>query len=487
MPVPLVSCIMPTHNRRFFVERSLTYFLRQDYPNLELIVLDDGSDPVADLMPDDPRVRYKAVPPGLNMGDKRNLTCELAKGLIIAEWDDDDWYAPNRITHQIVPLLRGEADITGIVTRFFDLDNWQGWLCTPELHRRMFEGDVHGGTLVFWRWVWERLARYPSVNLAEDALFQRAVRQKGAVLGRLPNEGTFVYVRHGRNSWHFRTGTHIDSGSWQQVNIDSLIPPDDLPPYSRYHETAATIPVRQSHEPPPVDETRHPLVTCIMPTYNRRAFVPMAITCFQRQDYPNRELLVLDDGADPVADLMPDDARIRYVRLNEKVVLGRKRNIACELARGSVIAHWDDDDWSAPHRLSYQLAMLELHQADLCGANRQLYYDPIRAQAWLYDYPVEHERFWVTGNTLMYRKTLWQHNPFPAISTGEDTRFIWATQAPMLALPDHQFYVGLIHAHNASAKRLSGACWKPCPVEDVYAILGEDRAFYESRMAAEPG
>jgi hypothetical protein len=36
----------------------------------------------------------------------------------------------------------------------------------------------------------------------------------------------------------------------------------------------------------------HPPVSCIMPTANRRAFVPRAVVYFLRQDYPNKELVI---------------------------------------------------------------------------------------------------------------------------------------------------------------------------------------------------
>jgi hypothetical protein len=42
--LPLVSCIMPTNNRRTFVPKAIEFFLRQDYPNRQLIIIDDGSD-----------------------------------------------------------------------------------------------------------------------------------------------------------------------------------------------------------------------------------------------------------------------------------------------------------------------------------------------------------------------------------------------------------------------------------------------------------
>ena len=40
----LVSCVMPTRDRRPFALQAVRYFLRQDFPTRELLVLDDGSD-----------------------------------------------------------------------------------------------------------------------------------------------------------------------------------------------------------------------------------------------------------------------------------------------------------------------------------------------------------------------------------------------------------------------------------------------------------
>ncbi len=58
MSLPRVSCVMPTRNRRRFVGQALWYFLRQDYQPRELIVLDDGDDPIEDLIPASDTVRY---------------------------------------------------------------------------------------------------------------------------------------------------------------------------------------------------------------------------------------------------------------------------------------------------------------------------------------------------------------------------------------------------------------------------------------------
>ena len=77
------------------------------------------------------------------------------------------------------------------------------------------------------------------------------------------------------------------------------------------------------------------LVSCIMPTSNRRHLVAQAIAYFLRQDYPRKELIVVDDGDDCIADLVPSDARLRYIRLERRTPLGAKRNLGlpCEPGR----------------------------------------------------------------------------------------------------------------------------------------------------------
>src|ERR1041384_4399084 len=121
-----------------------------------------------------------------------------------------------------------------------------------------------------------------------------------------------------------------------------------------------------------------------MPTHNRRAFVPLAIRYFQRQDYANKELVILDDGADSVADLIPSDPQIRYCRLSGKRTLGAKRNECVEASQGDLILHWDDDDWMAPGRITYQVEQLLRDQSDVCGLREMLFYEFTSGNLWLY-------------------------------------------------------------------------------------------------------
>jgi hypothetical protein len=53
-----------------------------------------------------------------------------------------------------------------------------------------------------------------------------------------------------------------------------------------------------------------PLVSCILPAANHGAFVPHAIGHFLRQDYAHKDLVILNDVDDSVADLAPDDPAV---------------------------------------------------------------------------------------------------------------------------------------------------------------------------------
>jgi glycosyltransferase involved in cell wall biosynthesis len=470
--VPLVTCIMPTRNRPEFVRQSIQYFLRQDYPSREMLILDDSDSNLFIDAAADPRVRHVRMPSGQTIGAKRNQACEMARGGYIAHWDDDDWYAPNRLTIQMAPLLAGRADLTGFTQEtFLDLDRWEFWTCSAELHKRMFLEDVHGGTLVFDRRIFERGSRYPHSSLAEDAAFLRQAVRRGARIERIPAGESFLYLRHSTGSWRFVCGQFLDPRGWARANEPSFLHNDREFYASRSRAHACISSVRAASLP---------LVTCIMPTAGRVSLAAQAVCYFQRQDYSQRELVILDDGTVSFAPFVPLDPRIRYLRLEGTRSLGAKRNAACELANGELIAHWDDDDWSAPNRLSLQVdALRENQTSQLCGLARLYFFDPLRSRAWTYEHAAGN-RPWVAGATLCYRKKFWQRNRFPDVSEGEDTRFVWADRsAGVCVLTDSSFYVATVHPRNTSPKRTGDSRWRTLPVAKIRELLNSDWPFYE--------
>ena len=210
-----------------------------------------------------------------------------------------------------------------------------------------------------------------------------------------------------------------------------------------------------------------------MPTANRRRFVPQAIGSFLRQSYPHKELVIVDDGDDSIADLVPAHPQIRYERLAGKHSLGKKRNLCVEACRSDVIMHWDDDDWFAAWRIRYQVEALLATRAEVCGLREMLFYDPATDSAWLYAYGGQ--RPWLAGGSLLYTRDFWRRAPFPDVQVASDTRFIWNHRLDRsVAVPDYRFYVARIHASNTSPKQQRGPYWARW-AGDIHALVGSDR------------
>lgn len=196
-------------------------------------------------------------------------------------------------------------------------------------------------------------------------------------------------------------------------------------------------------------------VTCLCLTRNRRTWLPQAIQCFQNQTYPNRELLILADG-ESVRDLVPaDDQRIRLLELEGSPGVGDKRNLGCTRALGEVIAHWDDDDFSADARLTDQIARLLASGKAVTGYHSMRFTDGTRW--WKY----EGTHNYAVGTSLCYRKKAWEQIKFPAIQVGEDNQFIAEafSRGWLVTADAGELMHATNHAGNTSP-RMIGDNWK---------------------------
>ncbi len=468
--LPMISCIMPTKGRPLFVKQALRYFMRQDYPARELVIVYDRESDLPEV-PDGQNIRIIKTPEGSSIGAKRNAAVAAAQGAIIAHWDDDDWYGPRRLSVQAAPLLAGHSEISALRDSIiFDLDMWRFWRCDRELHQRMYVGDVHGGTLVYRREAWDHLARYSDTWLREDTDFMTAAMDKGARLAPVPADEHFLYLRHGANSWIFTSGEFIDVNGWVQIDEPPL-PAEDRTFYATLCGAAAEPDNNKHVRIREAATGRAPLATCIMPTADRPEFIQRAVALFLQSDYAERELVIIDDGLAPVEALLPDAPCIRYFRLEQSSSLGAKRNRACAEARGNIILHWDDDDWYAPGWIGQQVATICANDVDICGLDTVLFYDPELHRAWRYTYPAD-QKPWAAGATLCYTKDYWRNKPFAPINVGEDNSFVWSATPDRLAVSNaRQMFVATIHAGNTSPKYTADRRWQPIEVEVVENII----------------
>ena len=103
-----------------------------------------------------------------------------------------------------------------------------------------------------------------------------------------------------------------------------------------------------------------PLVTVVIPTYNRADYIAETIESVLSQTYRNIEVIVIDDGstdgtAQVVAPFIP---RVSYVQ-QENAERGASRNHGLRLARGKYVAFLDSDDVWLPTKVADDVAYLE--------------------------------------------------------------------------------------------------------------------------------
>lgn len=420
---PLVSCIMPTFNRRWFIPLSIRYFQRQDYENKELIIIDDGTDSVKDMIPDDLCIRYFQLESKRTVGAKRNLACEKARGEIIAHWDDDDWMAHWRLSYQVDNLLEAGAEICGLDRIFFyNRDTKESWQYIYPKNDRPW---VAGGTLCYKKIYWKRNL-FPHIDSGEDSKFVWGNRSR---MVKLQDSSFYVAMIHPENTSPKRT-TDSRWQSYPTSEIRKMIGNDWIY-YENDFQKLKKCGVVDRTEKESIRTTLNecPLVSCILPTYNRRHYLPKALEYFNRQDYPNRELVVVDDGTEPADDLWDEDTRIHYIKLPQKHSLGAKRNIACSASKGEIIIFWDDDDWYSSKRITYQVEPILKGQANVTGLGKGLMLCTKTRTFWTTTDRLHEKMFFqgIISGTMAFWKRFWNEGArFPNVSLADDVSFLKA-------------------------------------------------------------
>lgn len=104
-----------------------------------------------------------------------------------------------------------------------------------------------------------------------------------------------------------------------------------------------------------------PLISIIMATYNRAAYIEEALDSIKRQTFKDYEIIVVDDGStDNTQEIMKKYEDIRYIYLDHVGIAGA-RNTAVKAARGKWIAFCDSDDYWAEDKLQKQVDYLQIH------------------------------------------------------------------------------------------------------------------------------
>lgn len=112
-----------------------------------------------------------------------------------------------------------------------------------------------------------------------------------------------------------------------------------------------------------------PLISVIIPVYNKEKTIEKCVDSVLQQNYPNFEIILVDDGSrdksyDRCVKLSQADPRIKVLHQENRGV-SAARNAGLKSAGGEFVSFVDSDDWIHPEMLGTLLGKID-HQTDIC-------------------------------------------------------------------------------------------------------------------------
>lgn len=218
MEHPIISIIIPVHNTAKYLRRCLDSILGQIYTNLDIILVDDGSEDGSEGIcrayeASDNRVRFFRQEPG-GPGKARNEGMKRARGTLISYVDSDDWIADTMYTFLVAQLQEKEADIAIVTHKITDvevleepkqpqkIEIWDTKTAIEQLVRDQKTGSFAWGKL-YRRALFEEFA-FPEDMLYEDTacIYQLFLKARKVVWAEYP---LYYYFQNHEGILHSRT------------------------------------------------------------------------------------------------------------------------------------------------------------------------------------------------------------------------------------------------------------------------------------------
>ena len=200
--------------------------------------------------------------------------------------------------------------------------------------------------------------------------------------------------------------------------------------------------------------SKYPFVSVCTPTYNRRPFILSMIKCFEHQTYPKDriEWIIIDDGTDKIEDLVKDIPQVKYYKYEEKMMLGKKRNLMHKKSCGEIIVYMDDDDYYPPTRISHAVTMLQTHPKALCCGSSEIYiyFKHINQMIQFGPYGPNH----ATAGTFAFKRKLLENNSYNNdAALAEEKEFLKNYTVPFVQLEPKKTILVFSHIHNTFDKK----------------------------------
>lgn len=323
MNKPLISIIIPAHNGAAYLAEAIQSVFNQTYRPLEIVVVDNGSrDQTAQIAQSFPSVRYFYLEQS-DTALARNHGIAQAQGSFIAFLDQDDRWMPDKLIKQFL-FLEANPTVDAVVC-------YQKMTLEPNhqkphwLKKEFLETDQPAylpSALLVKRSRLEQTRFFdPTYSLSSDVAWFFKAKHTGIQVTLLP-ETLLIRRIHNDNASHRCTQI--------QKEILSII-------RSSLKERRAKISI-------------------IIPVWNGEKYLAEAIESALAQDYPNKEILVINDGSSDSTQSVIDRFLPHILPIYQSNQgLGAARNTGIRASTGEYLAFLDHDDFWEETKLSAQM------------------------------------------------------------------------------------------------------------------------------------
>ena len=396
---PFISIVIPTYNRDRFVTQAVQSALDQEasYTNFEVLVVDDGStDETAGQLKaiQNPRFRY-VLKEHSGAPATRNRGIREAKGDFILWLDSDDVLEPDTLKRYVqcfqnysdADVYYGNLHITNDqldVHRELNYDDWYNR--NAELISKMAFGNYlpNPGTVIRksaferigyyneafvrahdYEWYSRALAsckfkhvghfvikwRWHDTNMSTESVRYDTQYEALIALNMFKNYSLEQLLPHidwsstpaekGAAIAHLNLAARFTNLRQYDLALDFVVKSLLHFPSTEGYDLLEKIETNRNHS------DRNIMVSVIIPTFNRREYLPQAIQSVLKQNIAGLEIIVVNDDGDDVSDIIEKIGKRDVIRLlnnNSNQGLSYSRNQGIKTARGKYIALLDDDD-----------------------------------------------------------------------------------------------------------------------------------------------
>lgn len=412
---PLVSIMIPTYNRPYYFELALKSALIQSYKNIEIIVCDDSTNDetkkvIQPYLQKFSQIRYYKNPKNLGQFQNDLLCMEYAKGEFVNFLMDDDLFYPQKIEKMMDYFLSDvNNEITLITSHRQLIDKNGNFLVDNKETKRIFEKDVALEGIAFGELSLTAKRNY--IGEPTTVLFRKSALEEpfGMFMGRqngcnvdmaswlnLLSKGKLVYISESLSYFRLHDNQQQQSGKMVVLGICDFLhqvlyaQERGFFKKTMKYEQAIQNGLKRAEEVE-VENRRYfndsqntemiyeykklleeklskacaelPLVSILIPAYNKPHYLELALQSALDQTYPNIEIIICDDSTNDEVETMIQP----YLAINENIHYYKNEvNLGFEnyhrlydLSSGKYIAYLNDDDLFHISKVEKMVKILE--------------------------------------------------------------------------------------------------------------------------------